>query len=97
MAALCAAIEFGVQPELFYKTSASGAHVPLYAVPLVAVHSEDAGALPGRGSGRLRADRQGDRASEVGERPGVAGQPRQIVETDDDLTPVDATRVSAGS
>jgi cobalt/nickel transport system permease protein len=31
VAALCAAIEFGVQPELFYKTSASGAHVPLYA------------------------------------------------------------------
>jgi cobalt/nickel transport system permease protein len=30
-AALCAAVEFGVQPELFYKTSASGAHIPLYA------------------------------------------------------------------
>ena len=30
-AALCAAIEFGVQPSLFYKTVASGAHVPLYA------------------------------------------------------------------
>jgi cobalt/nickel transport system permease protein len=31
VAALCAAIEFGVQPDLFYKTSASGAHIPLYA------------------------------------------------------------------
>ena len=31
VAALCAAVEFGVQPELFYKTSASGAHVPLYS------------------------------------------------------------------
>jgi cobalt/nickel transport system permease protein len=30
-AALCAAIEFGLQPELFYKTSADGAHIPLYA------------------------------------------------------------------
>jgi cobalt/nickel transport system permease protein len=30
-AALCAAVEFGVQPDLFYKTSANGAHVPLYA------------------------------------------------------------------
>ncbi len=30
-AALCAAIEFGIQPDLFYKTSASGAHIPLYA------------------------------------------------------------------
>jgi cobalt/nickel transport system permease protein len=30
-AALCAAIEFGLQPELFYKTSAAGAHVPLYS------------------------------------------------------------------
>jgi len=30
-AALCAAIEFGVQPDLFYKTSASGARIPLYA------------------------------------------------------------------
>jgi cobalt/nickel transport system permease protein len=30
-AALCAAIEFGVQPDLFYTTSASGAHIPLYA------------------------------------------------------------------
>jgi cobalt/nickel transport system permease protein len=28
---LCAAIEFGLQPELFYKTSAAGAHVPLYS------------------------------------------------------------------
>jgi cobalt/nickel transport system permease protein len=31
VAALCAAIEFGIQPDLFYKTSASGAHIPLYA------------------------------------------------------------------
>ncbi len=31
LAALCTAIEFGLQPELFYKTTASGAHVPLYA------------------------------------------------------------------
>jgi cobalt/nickel transport system permease protein len=31
VAALCAAIEFGLQPDLFYKTTASGAHVPLYA------------------------------------------------------------------
>jgi cobalt/nickel transport system permease protein len=31
VAALCAAIEFGLQPDLFYKTSASGAHIPLYA------------------------------------------------------------------
>ena len=31
VAALCAAVEFGVQPDLFYKTSASGAHIPLYA------------------------------------------------------------------
>ncbi len=30
-AALAAAIEFGLQPELFYKTSASGAKIPLYA------------------------------------------------------------------
>jgi cobalt/nickel transport system permease protein len=30
-AALCAAVEFGLQPDLFYKTSASGAKVPLYA------------------------------------------------------------------
>jgi cobalt/nickel transport system permease protein len=30
-AALCTAIEFGVQPELFYKTSAGGAKIPLYA------------------------------------------------------------------
>jgi cobalt/nickel transport system permease protein len=30
-AALCTAIEFGVQPDLFYKTSASGAKIPLYA------------------------------------------------------------------
>jgi cobalt/nickel transport system permease protein len=30
-AALCAAIEFGLQPELFYKTDAGGHHVPLYA------------------------------------------------------------------
>ena len=30
-AALCAAVEFGVQPDLFYKTSAGGAHIPLYA------------------------------------------------------------------
>jgi cobalt/nickel transport system permease protein len=31
VAALCAAIEFGLQPELFFKTSAGGAHVPLYS------------------------------------------------------------------
>ncbi len=31
VAALAAAIEFGLQPELFYKTSASGAKIPLYA------------------------------------------------------------------
>jgi cobalt/nickel transport system permease protein len=31
VAALLTAIEFGLQPELFYKTTASGAHVPLYA------------------------------------------------------------------
>jgi cobalt/nickel transport system permease protein len=30
-AALCAAIEFGIQPDLFYKTSASGGRIPLYA------------------------------------------------------------------
>ena len=30
-AALCAAVEFGIQPELFSKTSASGAEIPLYA------------------------------------------------------------------
>jgi cobalt/nickel transport system permease protein len=30
-AALCAAIEFGLQPDLFYKTTANGGHVPLYA------------------------------------------------------------------
>jgi cobalt/nickel transport system permease protein len=30
-AALCAAIEFGLQPDLFYKTTATGGHVPLYA------------------------------------------------------------------
>jgi cobalt/nickel transport system permease protein len=30
-AAVCAAVEFGVQPELFYKPSASGAKIPLYA------------------------------------------------------------------
>jgi cobalt/nickel transport system permease protein len=30
-AALCAAVEFGVQPDLFHKTSASGAAIPLYA------------------------------------------------------------------
>src|SRR5262249_45722414 len=30
-AALCAAVEFGVQPELFYKASAGGAKIPLYA------------------------------------------------------------------
>src|SRR4051812_41703236 len=31
VAALCAAIEFGIQPELFYKTSAAGSKIPLYA------------------------------------------------------------------
>jgi cobalt/nickel transport system permease protein len=31
VAALCAAIEFGIQPDLFYKTSATGAKIPLYA------------------------------------------------------------------
>jgi cobalt/nickel transport system permease protein len=31
VAALCAAIEFGVQPDLFYKTGANGAKIPLYA------------------------------------------------------------------
>src|ERR1700704_4490851 len=30
-AALCAAVEFGVQPDLFYKTGANGTHIPLYA------------------------------------------------------------------
>jgi cobalt/nickel transport system permease protein len=30
-AALCAAIEFGIQPDLFYKTGADGHHIPLYA------------------------------------------------------------------
>jgi cobalt/nickel transport system permease protein len=30
-AAVCTAIEFGVQPSLFYKTGADGAHIPLYA------------------------------------------------------------------
>jgi cobalt/nickel transport system permease protein len=30
-AAFCTAIEFGIQPDLFYKTSASGAKIPLYA------------------------------------------------------------------
>jgi cobalt/nickel transport system permease protein len=30
-AALCTAIEFGIQPDLFYKTSTSGAKIPLYA------------------------------------------------------------------
>jgi cobalt/nickel transport system permease protein len=30
-AALCAAVELGLQPDLFYKTSASGAHIPLYS------------------------------------------------------------------
>jgi cobalt/nickel transport system permease protein len=30
-AALCTAVEFGVQPDLFFKTSASGAKIPLYA------------------------------------------------------------------
>jgi cobalt/nickel transport system permease protein len=30
-AALCAAVEFGLQPDLFFKTSSSGAHIPLYA------------------------------------------------------------------
>jgi cobalt/nickel transport system permease protein len=30
-AALGAAVEFGLQPELFYKTTADGGHVPLYA------------------------------------------------------------------
>jgi cobalt/nickel transport system permease protein len=30
-AALCAAVEFGLQPELFSKTTATGAQVPLYA------------------------------------------------------------------
>ena len=30
-AALAAAIEFGIQPDLFYKLSASGATIPLYA------------------------------------------------------------------
>ena len=30
-AALCTAIELGVQPDLFYKTSASGAKIPLYS------------------------------------------------------------------
>jgi cobalt/nickel transport system permease protein len=30
-AALAAAVEFGLQPELFYKLSASGAKIPLYA------------------------------------------------------------------
>jgi cobalt/nickel transport system permease protein len=30
-AALCAAVEFGLQPDLFYKTSAAGARIPLYA------------------------------------------------------------------
>jgi cobalt/nickel transport system permease protein len=30
-AALCTAVEFGLQPTLFYKTAASGAHVPLYS------------------------------------------------------------------
>jgi len=30
-AALCAGIEFGIQPALFSKTSASGAQIPLYA------------------------------------------------------------------
>jgi cobalt/nickel transport system permease protein len=30
-AALCAAVEFGLQPDLFHKTSASGATIPLYA------------------------------------------------------------------
>ena len=31
LAAFCAAIEFGLQPELFSKTTASGSQVPLYA------------------------------------------------------------------
>ena len=31
VAALCAAIEFGLQPNLFYKTAADGSHIPLYA------------------------------------------------------------------
>ena len=31
LAALAAAIEFGLQPDLFYKLSASGAKIPLYA------------------------------------------------------------------
>ena len=30
-AALAAAIEFGIQPDLFYKLSSSGAKIPLYA------------------------------------------------------------------
>jgi cobalt/nickel transport system permease protein len=30
-AALCAAVELGLQPDLFYKTSANGSRVPLYA------------------------------------------------------------------
>jgi cobalt/nickel transport system permease protein len=30
-AALCAAIEFGIQPDLFYKTSVDGSKIPLYA------------------------------------------------------------------
>ena len=31
LAALCAAVEFGLQPELFSKTTSSGGQVPLYA------------------------------------------------------------------
>jgi cobalt/nickel transport system permease protein len=30
-AAFCAAVEFGIQPDLFYKTGADGGHIPLYA------------------------------------------------------------------
>ena len=76
LAALVAAVEFGLQPELFSKTTASGAHVPLYApFDLSADDSRDGGRAPtDRRGRRVRADRGRDHVPAAGQPPDPADQ-----------------------
>jgi cobalt/nickel transport system permease protein len=94
-AALCAAIEFGVQPDLFYKTSVTGGHIPLYApfhlaqtIPaMLGAHVLVAGVVEFVLAAGVVAYLQ--RANVPMLRVNHAAVP----ETDDDVTSVDRTRL----
>ena len=77
LAALCAAIEFGLQPELFYKTHGERcAGAVVRAVPSCADDPGDGRRAPPRRRGRrVRGDRGRDHVPPAGQRPDPADQP----------------------